>query len=112
MGARAAGRQDPAADWIDYDDRGGGVYRAVHLVDERIEPCVFVSPRPDLPSRAWLAGLFGKEELAAADRAGLLSGRAIEPGVDAGPTVCSCFGVGRNTICTAIREGGLTALRR
>ena len=28
-------------------------------------------------------------------------------GADTGPTVCSCFGVGRNTICSAIRERGL-----
>jgi assimilatory nitrate reductase catalytic subunit len=104
------GVSDAAADWLDYEDRGGAVYRAVHMVDDRIEQCVFVSPRPDLPSRAWLAGLFSQKEMSASDRAGLLSGRAIEPGVDAGPTVCSCFGVGRNTICNAIREGGLASV--
>jgi assimilatory nitrate reductase catalytic subunit len=108
--ARALLGVGDGADWLDYEDRGGAIYRAVHMVDDRIEQCVFVSPRPDLPSRAWLAGLFSKEELSAPDRAGLLSGRAIEPGVDAGPTVCSCFGVGRNTICNAIREGGLTSV--
>lgn len=26
-----------------------------------------------------------------------------------GPTVCSCFGVGRNTICDAIRTQGLSS---
>jgi assimilatory nitrate reductase catalytic subunit len=104
------GVADADADWLDYEDRSGAVYRAVHLVDDRIEQCVFVSPRPDLPSRAWLAGLFGKEELSPADRVGLLSGQAIDQGADAGPTVCSCFGVGRNTICNAIREGGLTSV--
>lgn len=102
------GVADAQADWLDYEDRGGAVYRAVHLVDERIEQCVFISPRPDLPSRAWLASLFGKEELSQLDRAGLLSGQPMEKGVDAGPTVCSCFGVGRNIICNAIRENGLT----
>ncbi|MDB5754676.1 MAG: nitrate reductase, partial [Massilia sp.] len=102
------GVTDAQADWLDYEDRGGAVYRAVHLVDERIEQCMFISPRPDLPSRAWLASLFGKEELSQLDRAGLLSGQPMEKGVDAGPTVCSCFGIGRNTICNAIRENGLT----
>jgi assimilatory nitrate reductase catalytic subunit len=29
-----------------------------------------------------------------------------EQGADPGPTVCSCFGVGRNTIEIAIREQG------
>ncbi|MET0859032.1 MAG: molybdopterin-dependent oxidoreductase, partial [Telluria sp.] len=103
------GMADADADWLDYEDRSGSVYRAVHLVNERIEQCVFISPRPDLPSRAWLASLFAKDELSQLDRVGLLSGQAAEKGVDVGPTVCSCFGVGRNTICDAIRANGLTS---
>jgi assimilatory nitrate reductase catalytic subunit len=97
---------DEDADWIEVEDKSGGVYRAVHLVDGRIEACLFVSQRQDLPARAWLAGMFGKSELDAADRLGLLSGRAKEKGADPGPTVCSCFGVGRKTIEIAIREQG------
>jgi len=104
------GVTDPDADWLDYEDKSGVVYRAVHVVDERIEQCVFMSPRPDLPSRAWLAGLFARPALAPADRAALLSGQPLEKGIDAGPTVCSCFGVGRNTICSAIRDNGLTTV--
>ncbi|MEG0883171.1 MAG: (2Fe-2S)-binding protein, partial [Janthinobacterium sp.] len=53
------------------------------------------------------AGLFAHAQLDAADRAGVLLGQPIGKGMDAGPTVCSCFGVGRNTICAAIREQGL-----
>nr|WP_229506476.1 nitrate reductase [Massilia sp. BJB1822] len=98
------------ADWLEYADRSEGMYRAVHMVDDRIEQCIFVSSRPDLPARSWLAGLFGKEMLDDADRAGLLAGRAIAQGEDAGPTVCSCFGVGRNTICGAIREKDLKSV--
>jgi assimilatory nitrate reductase catalytic subunit len=45
--------------------------------------------------------------LTPADRIGLLSGRAREQGADPGPTVCSCFGVGRKTIEIAIRKNGL-----
>lgn len=101
---------DPEADWIEYADTTAGVYRAAHLVDDRIDTCVFISPRPDLPSRAWLASLFAKEHLEDADRVGLLIGQPIEKGADAGPTVCSCFGVGRNTICNAIREQGLSTV--
>nr|WP_229426223.1 nitrate reductase [Pseudoduganella violacea] len=98
------------ADWLEYADRSEGMYRAVHIVDDRIEQCIFVSSRPDLPARSWLAGLFGKEMLDDADRAGLLAGRAIAQGEDAGPAVCSCFGVGRNTICGAIREQDLKSV--
>lgn len=89
------GVTDPAADWLDYEDRSEGVYRAVHLIDERIEQCIFLSPRPDLPSRTWLASLFSGEALTMAQRAGLLAAQALGRSPDTGPTVCSCFGVGR-----------------
>jgi assimilatory nitrate reductase catalytic subunit len=101
------GADDLNADWLEYEDGTAGVYRAVHLVDDRIDMCLFLSPRPDLPSRSWLASLFDKPQLEEADRVGLLIGQPLEKGVDAGPTVCSCFGVGRNTICDAIRSQDL-----
>ena len=104
------GVKEDDADWLDYEDSSDGVYRAVHLVDERIEQCVFLSPRPDLPSRAWLAGLFASESLSLADRAGLLAGQSLGKREDTGPTVCSCFGVGRNTICNAIVEQNLSSV--
>ncbi|SFU97376.1 nitrate reductase [Pseudoduganella namucuonensis] len=101
------GVEDPDADWLEFADRSEGMYRAVHVVDDRIEQCIFLSPRLDLPARNWLAGLFAEEELSDLDRASLLIGRPLTKGVDAGPTVCSCFGVGRNIICGAIREKDL-----
>jgi assimilatory nitrate reductase catalytic subunit len=101
------GVADPDADWLEYEDRSAGVYRAVHVVNDRIEQCIFLSPRQDMPSRAWLASLFVKAELSEIDRVGLLVGMPVEKGVDTGPTVCSCFGVGRNTICSAIIEKDL-----
>ena len=85
-----------------------GVYRAAHVRNGELQACLFISPRPDLPSRAWLSSLFSKPQLEDMDRAGLLIGRSAQPGADAGPTVCSCFGVGRNTICNAIRKHGCT----
>jgi len=99
------GAQAADADWLECEDRDAGVYRAAHVLDGRIEACVFLSARPDLPSRQWLAGLFARGRLEASDRASLLAGEP--PGVDAGPVVCSCFGVGRNTIGEAIRARGL-----
>ncbi|QOL49875.1 nitrate reductase [Massilia litorea] len=101
--ARALLAADGEADWIDYEDGSAGAYRAAYLVDGRLQACVFVARRPQLPARDWLAGLFARESLGALDRATLLAGRAPQQGPDAGPTVCSCFGVGRNTICAAIR---------
>jgi assimilatory nitrate reductase catalytic subunit len=64
-----------------------------------------VSPRPDLPEREWLGSLFAKDKLTQIERVGLLAGRPAA-GVDAGPTVCACFGVGRRTIQGCIRQHG------
>jgi assimilatory nitrate reductase catalytic subunit len=76
-------------------------------VNDRIEHCIFISERPDLPARGWLASLFSKDHLDDEDRVSLLLGQPIGKGEDTGPTVCSCFGVGRNTICNAIRDKNL-----
>jgi assimilatory nitrate reductase catalytic subunit len=102
--------EDGQADCLEYEDFSAGVYRAVHLVDERIDQCVFLSPHPDLPSRAWLAGLFAGKQLAPADRIGLLAGQPAEKAADIGATVCSCFGVGVNTICAAIRSQAMKSV--
>jgi assimilatory nitrate reductase catalytic subunit len=96
---------DSAADWIEYEDAGAGTYRAAHLHEERLESCLFVAPFPELPSRSWLATLFEKRRITSAERTGLLAGRPADSRQDGGPTVCACFGVGRNTIEAAIAQG-------
>ena len=101
------GAQAPDADWLEFEDRAAGVYHAGYVVDDRLEACVYLSTRPDLPSRAWLSQLFGQARLEDSDRIGLLLGQPLEKTADAGPTVCSCFGVGRNTICDAVRQHDL-----
>ena len=95
---------DPDADWLEYSDPSAGVYRGALLIEDRIAACVFLSPRPDLPSRTWLSKLFSKERLTDNDRAGLLVGQAPDPRADTGPIVCSCFGIGKKTICEAIAK--------
>jgi assimilatory nitrate reductase catalytic subunit len=93
------------ADWLEYSDVGAGVYRAALLTEDRMSACLFISPRPNLPSRTWLAGLFARDRVSDVDRAGLLIGQPADPRADPGPIVCSCFGVGRKTIRDAIRKG-------
>jgi assimilatory nitrate reductase catalytic subunit len=61
-----------------------------------------------LPSRTWLASLFARDRITDAERGALLVGHAADPQADAGPSVCSCFGVGRTTICNAIKRFKLT----
>ncbi|WP_293003339.1 molybdopterin dinucleotide binding domain-containing protein, partial [Nevskia sp.] len=102
------GVDDPDADWLEYEDITAGIFRAAHVIDGRITACLFVSPRPDLPSRAWLSSLFEKDQLAPEDRVGLLIGEPLSRHDDAGATVCSCFGIGRKTIEAAIKGGCAT----
>ena len=101
-----------SADYLDYQDAAAGIYRAAHLVGDRLQACIYISRRPDLPDRGWLAGLFERKRLEAAERASLLAGRPPGARSDAGPLVCSCWAVGRNTLRRAIAEHGLTDTRQ
>ncbi len=102
----------PDADYLDYRDEASDIYRAAHLVDDRLEGCIYLSKRPDLPPRTWLGSLFKQHKLEESARAALLVGRPAGARVDSGALVCSCFAVGRNTICDAIRKHGLTTAQQ
>ena len=108
--ARALLKAGVDDDWIEYQDASQGMLRAALLVDGRLQACLFVARGPDLPARAWLGGLFMQEQLSTRERATLLAGRAPRQGPDPGPTVCACFGVGRNTIECAIRDQDLQSV--
>jgi assimilatory nitrate reductase catalytic subunit len=95
------------ADWIEYDDGVAGTYRAALLVEGRLEACLMVSATGTLPARNWLTSLFLQASIEAADRRCILLGQR-QGGVDPGPTVCACFGVGSNTIRAAIAAGCCT----
>ena len=109
---RRLGALDASCDYLDYHDAAAGSYRAAHVVKESLEACLFISRRPDLPERGWLAGLFERERLSAAERVGLLAGRLAGAREDAGALVCSCFAVGCNTLRRAITEHALTDTRQ
>ncbi len=94
-----------AEDRIDYADVDAGIYRAAYFQGGRLESCLYVSPRPELPSRSWLAAQFEKTRLTGEDRMSVLAGRPSRLSADAGATVCSCFKVGRNTIEAAVAQG-------
>jgi assimilatory nitrate reductase catalytic subunit len=101
------GASAPDADWIDYADATEGVYRAALLQDDRLMGCVFLSARPDLPPRAWLAGLFAQEQIDPGTRAALLAGGPLGRSQEKDEVVCACFGVGAGTIRAAIAAHGL-----
>jgi assimilatory nitrate reductase catalytic subunit len=106
---RLLGATDPATDWLEYTDPGSGLYRAAHIIEDRIDGVVFISPRSDLPSRAWLSSLFAQPKLDDGDRRGLLAGQPANSKADLSAVICSCFGVGRDSICAAIRDFNLNS---
>ncbi|OGS91129.1 MAG: nitrate reductase [Gallionellales bacterium GWA2_60_18] len=97
--------------WQEYRDAAMGRYRAACLHEGRLEAVFFIAPDQRLPEREWVASLFGKAVLDAADSAALLAARPPQGSVtDSGSTICACFGVGEKTILHAIREQGLNSV--
>jgi assimilatory nitrate reductase catalytic subunit len=95
------------AGWIEYHDPASGQYRAARIVDGRLESCLYVGPDCRLPSHDWIEPLFAEERIGGNERIALLAGVPLLPREDAGPTVCACFGIGRNTLVQAIRDNAI-----
>ncbi len=73
--------------------------RRLALIDQgRVVGVLFTSPEPVAISRAYLTDCFGPE----AKAADLLAGIPGQGRPDPGPTVCSCFNIGVNTLLDAI----------
>ncbi|MBT9385817.1 molybdopterin-dependent oxidoreductase [Pseudooceanicola sp. CBS1P-1] len=85
------------------DPRRGGFRIAFHE-GGRLKAALFAAAEPVAVMRDYLAGLPGEEAPHA------LSGRVGADMPDPGPTVCACFGVGVNTILSAIAEQGLVSV--
>ena len=98
-----------AEDIAEYKDFGGGVYRAASFAGDRIETCLFIGPARDAGDWNVVKGLFAADTLSSEQRRLLLSGKSADGLADAGPIVCACFGVGRNTICETIAAGARSA---
>jgi assimilatory nitrate reductase catalytic subunit len=97
---------------IEFSDVAGGRYRGANVDGDRLEACVFVATAKSLPSRTWLATLFGAQQLSGADRLAILAGRAPNGSLETGPVVCSCFAVGRSTLLRAIRGERLASVEQ
>ena len=74
-----------------------------------IETCLFVGPAHDAGDWNVVKTLFAADTLGDDQRRMLLSGKSADGLADAGPVVCACFGVGRNTICETIAGGARSA---
>jgi assimilatory nitrate reductase catalytic subunit len=96
-------------DLAEYRDFGGGVYRAASFAADGIETCLFLGPARDAGDWNVVKDLFAAGALSDDQRRMLLSGKSMDGLASAGPVVCACFGVGRNTICDAIASGARSA---
>jgi assimilatory nitrate reductase catalytic subunit len=96
------------AEWSELFDSSQQTYRGARFIDGKLDSCVFIGADYHLPPRDWLIELFSREQIDRQDRMRVLSGVPGKGTQDAGRIVCSCFSVGRNTLCDAIRQKHLT----
>ncbi len=94
-------------EWLEYEDAAVGSYRAAAVCGSRLEALIFIEHALPLPNRGWLIETLKQSELSAGERRALLSGRSPAGTVDAGRTICACFGVGETAIAAAIQQGCL-----
>ncbi|MBU2957667.1 molybdopterin-dependent oxidoreductase [Paracoccus sp. 1_MG-2023] len=91
-------------EYVVLQDRARGRARIAIFDQGRLMAALFVAPEPVAVMRDYLATLPG------AGAEDVLTGRPPVGRVDPGPLLCSCFGVGVNTIVTAIEAGGLASV--
>ena len=96
-------------DKVQYLDQKGGRYRSARIENNRLQSVAFIAPTVDLPARRWLGSVFEEEKLEAKTRLSLLAGQ-LSGAKDEGKMICSCFGIGINTIVDCINKDKLTTV--
>ncbi|MCB8887824.1 nitrate reductase [Vreelandella malpeensis] len=87
-----------------FSDAAAGRFRAAGVYNGRLSWWLMVGPPQELPGTGWLQSRFNEDALSANQRRRVLAG--CDSGArDAGPVVCSCHQVGRQTIIEAIHAG-------
>ncbi len=94
----------PDAPAVSILDVGRGEARIAFEEDGQLVAALFASRKPVAAMRDYLAGLPDIPPAAA------LTGRTPADVPDPGPTLCSCFGVGINTIVDAVETRGLMSV--
>jgi assimilatory nitrate reductase catalytic subunit len=83
--------------------------RFAWLKGNRLIAALYLSPEPPEVLRGWLLGLLDEDALQSpVQRLSVLAGSAPGAAQDQGPVVCACFGVGLQTIKSAIIEQKLS----
>ncbi|MEL6954847.1 MAG: molybdopterin-dependent oxidoreductase [Pseudomonadota bacterium] len=94
----------PEAELASVSDAARGSARLAFFEGGRLEAALFVARTPVAVMRDYLAGLPGQEAQ------GVLTGRTPPNVIDPGPVLCSCYGVGINTILAAVESDGLASV--
>ncbi len=94
---------------IEYFDLSRSVARLAWIAHGRLVAVAMTGQPNTIPPRAWLDSLLG-HPIDSATRRSVLSGVAADPAADVGAIICSCFAVGKNTICRAIQDQALTTV--
>ncbi len=92
------------AEWSEMYDSSKKTYRGARFINGLLDSCVFIGTSFQLPPRDWLMQLFGDDRVTRQDRLRVLAGTPGQGQQDAGKIVCSCFCVGRNTLCETIKS--------
>ena len=87
-----------------FADEAKRITRLAFHTEGRLLAALFVAPEPVAVMRDYIAGRPGQETGA------ILLGRTPADVPDPGPVLCSCFGVGINTIARAIESKGLISV--
>ena len=98
-----------AGDILDYEDASQKRYRSARIENGKLQTVAFIAPLTELPPRSWLGSLFANKTIDSKTRLNLLAGQ-LSGAKDEGKTICSCFGVGINTIIEAIQKDKLTTV--
>ncbi len=92
-----------AGEVTELTDEATGLRRLSRVCDGVITDILFLSPKPVILSRPHVIAQIGTAPTLAS-----LSGRPVADVPDPGALVCSCMGVGANTLKTAISQGAAT----
>jgi assimilatory nitrate reductase catalytic subunit len=94
----------PEGSAVTFMDAGRGMARVALYDSDTLIGALFVSPRPVAVMRDYLATLLGTQTT------GVLQGRPAADVPNPGPVLCSCLGVGINTIVEAVETRGLMSV--
>jgi assimilatory nitrate reductase catalytic subunit len=94
-----------SVEFAEYIDVPRGLYRVAAFAQGRLEGCLFVGPAEAAPQWDAAKLMFASDAIGPGRRLMVLAGKSADGVPDAGPVVCSCFGVGLNAICGTLRSG-------